>query len=62
LLSQPKTSVIKPAVSALARFTPDPLVPLGERVDCGGVFISRRGPGEGVAPVHTDIPSLFLLM
>ena len=26
------------------------LSPLGERVDRDGVFISRRGPGEGVIP------------
>jgi hypothetical protein len=25
-----------------------PLSPLGERVACDGVFISRSGPGEGV--------------
>jgi hypothetical protein len=26
----------------------EPLSPLGERVDRGGAFIRRRGPGEGV--------------
>jgi len=51
-----------PAFLAGARFTPDPLAPLGERVDRDGVFISRRGPGEGLVPVRTDILSLFPLM
>jgi len=29
-----------------------PLSPSGERVDCDGAFISRRGPGEGAGRLH----------
>jgi len=32
-----------------------PLSPLGERVDRDGVFISRRGSGEGV-PIFMAVP------
>jgi hypothetical protein len=34
----------------------------GERVACGGAFISRRRPGEGWVPVHTDIHPMILLI
>ena len=33
----------------------------GERVACGGAFIRRRRPGEGLVPVHTDILPLIPL-
>jgi hypothetical protein len=51
-----------PAFLAGARFTPDPLAPLGERVTRGGVSISHRGPGEGLVPFHTDILALIPLI
>jgi hypothetical protein len=35
-----------------------PLSPLGERVARDGVFISRRGPGEGVPIFMAESPQL----
>jgi hypothetical protein len=48
----PSEDLMIPRLTTIYENGNPPLSPLGERVTHDGVFISRRGPGEGV-PIFT---------